>query len=358
MSPGEADWEFQPARLTLARERRGLTKEDLAKACDVTRRTVTDWEAGKVQAPPLELLSEVLGFPHEFFLEELADKVTVERASFRALTSLSARQTKMVLANATIVQALSSWIDRRFETPEVDLPWLDQLVAPERESDPDPVDASESLRGIWGLGASPIRDLTALLESKGVRIFALNGDAREVDAFSLWLNERPTVFLNCDKSAERLRFDLAHELGHLVMHRGVATAGGRRFEVAANAFASAFLMPGRGLMAQVQGVPTLETVLQLKLLWRVSATAMVFRLHQLRLINDWQYRNWMVDLSKRGYRRSEPDGLHPETSALLTQVLRLAREDGLSSNKLAGSLRMPLDDLTGAVSGLTLTAVA
>lgn len=358
MSLGEADREFQPSRLTLARERRGLTKEDLAKACGVTRRTVTDWEAGKVQMPPLEALADATDFPIEFFFEELTDKVTVEHASFRALTSLSARQTKMVLANATIVQALSSWIDHKFETPPVDLPWLDQLVAPERESDPDPFDAAESMRAIWGLGAKPIRDLTALLESKGVRVFALNADAREVDAFSLWLNERPTIFLNCDKSAERLRFDLAHELGHLVMHRGVPTVGARHYEVAANAFASTLLMPSKGLMAQVQGHLTLETVLKLKVIWRVSATAMVFRLHQLKLINDWQYRNWMVDLSKRGYRRTEPDGLHPERSELLSQVMRLAREDGLSNAKLAKSLRMPLEDLTGAVGGLTMTAVA
>lgn len=96
----------------------------------------------------------------------------------------------------------------------------------------------------------------------------------------------------------------------------------------------------------------------LKRFWRVSATAMVFRLHQLSLINDWQYRNWMMDLSKRGYRRMEPDGLHHERSALLSQVMRLAREEGLSSVKLAAMLGMPVEDLTGAVGGLTMTAVA
>src|SRR3546814_6566541 len=44
-------------------------------------------------------------------------------------------------------------------------------------------------------------------------------DTKNVDAFSCWRNGQPFVFLNTFKSAERSRFDAAHELAHLVLHR-------------------------------------------------------------------------------------------------------------------------------------------
>lgn len=53
-----------------------------------------------------------------------------------------------------------------------------------------------------------------LLEAHGVRVLSLTQECREVDAFSLWL-QQPFVFLNTQKSGEHSRFDAAHELGHL-----------------------------------------------------------------------------------------------------------------------------------------------
>ena len=353
--------EFQPSRLTVARERRGFTKADLAEQCDVSRRTVSDWEAGRIQSPPIERIAAVLGFPAAFFEQESTTEITPDRTSFRALTAMSARQVKMVLANAVIVESLTEWIDLNFTTPPVELPSLEELAPTValadglRSQSGSRVGAADSLRAIWSMNGGPIPDLMALLESKGVRIFALAVDVREVDAFSLWLGERPTIFLNTEKSAERLRFDLAHELAHLVMHRGFVTVGNRASELEANAFASELLMPATGLMSQVRAQISFQDVFALKKYWMVSATAMVVRLQQLHLINDWQYRNWMVELSKRGFRRREPDGGHPERSALLGQVMRFAREDGWSTSRLAARLAIPVEDLLGAVRGLTLS---
>ena len=81
--------------------------------------------------------------------------------------------------------------------------------------------------------------MISLLESKGIRTFSLSDEAQEVDACCQWINDRPFIFLNISKSSERCRFDAAHELGHLVMHRhGIIE--GRQMEQEANAFASAF----------------------------------------------------------------------------------------------------------------------
>jgi Zn-dependent peptidase ImmA (M78 family) len=354
-SPGDA---FNPGRLRVARERRGLTKDALAQRCAVTRRTVTDWEGGRVDAPPVDRIAAALDFPRSFFLRDDPDDLPPDAVSFRALTAMSQRQVRKVLANAELVLEFAAWLDERYRTPEVDVPSISDLTVSERESVPSPVDGAAAVRAIWGLGARPIRDMLALLESRGVYVFGLAADEREVDAFSFWQGGRPYVFVNATKSAERVRFDLAHELGHLCLHRGVPTCRNRRFELAANAFAAAFLMPGDGLLPQLTGPPRLADVLTLKAHWRVSALAMIRRLHQLGRLSDWQYRSWLIDFSERGYRTSELDGLPHEQSSLLRQVLALARADGWTLPRISRSLGLPSADLSAALFGLTLAPVA
>ncbi len=349
--------EFNPRRLRVARERRGLTKEALAGRCGVTRRTVTDWEAGKAENPPAEAIAEALGFPVGFFFQGDLDDVGVDAVSFRALTATTKRQVHKVLAAASLISSFSSWMDENFRTPAPDVPGYEVLRPSGSELEPLPVEAAESLRARWGLGVQPVKDMLALLESRGVRIFGLPPEEREVDAFSYWHGARPLIYLNVAKSAERLRFDLAHELGHLCMHRGVTTSRARRFEIDANAFASAFLMPRQGVVAQLPGTVTLDDVFTLKRHWRVSATAMVRRLWQLDRITPWQYRSWTAELSQRGFRASEPDGLPHEQSTLLRKVMVLARKEGWGLEALAGRLGIPVSELSAAVAGLTLTPV-
>jgi Zn-dependent peptidase ImmA (M78 family)/DNA-binding XRE family transcriptional regulator len=350
--------EFNPNRLRLARERRGLTKEALAKLCDVTRRAVTDWESGRVDNPPVARIAHALEFPESFFFGDDLDEVRVDAVSFRALSSMTSRQVSRVLSHASMLRAFSSWIDGRYATPDVDVPSFEELIASFQDAEPSPVDAANSLRRMWSLGARPIPDMLALLESKGVRVLGLPSDDREVDAFSFWHEDRPFVFLNASKSAERLRFDLAHELGHLCIHRDVRTNRNRRYELDANTFASTFLMPADGLIPQLVGSPSLPDVMELKAYWKVSATAMVRRLHQLKRISDWQYRSWMIDLSERGFRTSEPNGVSREQSALLRQVLALAREDGWRTERISKELGIPRRDFTEAFLGLTVTSVS
>lgn len=351
----DASRPFNVQKLRLARERRGLTKEELAELCGVTRRAVSDWEAGRVNNPPIDKICKVLGFPESFFLSEDLEEVPLEAVSFRALTSASQRQIRRVLAQASMIRRFSGWIDNRYETPVTDIPSIEELTASQVEGEPSPVDAADSLRAIWALGHKPISDMMTLLESQGVRIFALSGGDHHIDAFSFWQDDRAFIFLNTVKSAERLRFDLAHELGHLCMHRGTPTNRSRQYELDANTFASAFLIPRQELSTQIIGKLKFDDIFTLKKYWRVSATAMVRRVRQLKYISEWQYRTWMIDLSERGFKTSEPDGISREQSSLLRQVLSLAREDGWGLRRISDELGIPIDDLSSAFEGLTVT---
>ncbi|MFG3123789.1 ImmA/IrrE family metallo-endopeptidase [Streptomyces sp. NPDC048201] len=351
-SQGRLDYpSFNHARLTMARERRGLTKQGLAELCGVTRRTVSAWEAGEVDNPPLGLLSRALDLPESYFQADDAPKIQEEWVTFRALSSMTARQVHRILSISSLGVLLSEWVDKHYGAPTPELPDFSET------SGLTPVAAAEQLRSAWGLHQKPVRNMLTLAERKGIRVFSLPMSDREIDAFAFMYEGRPFAFVNTAKTGERMRFDLAHELGHLVLHQGGKRNRSRAMEQEAHDFASSFLIPADGLFAQIVGRLRLDDVFKLKEYWKVSAVAMVERLYQLEFISEWNRRQWMIDLSQRGYRTSEPGGIHPETSQLFAEVFRLAREDGWTSRRIAEELRDSSRDLDSLVFGLSIAAL-
>jgi Zn-dependent peptidase ImmA (M78 family) len=99
-----------------------------------------------------------------------------------------------------------------------------------------------------------------LLESKGIRVYFIAEDYKNVDAFSVWDENTPLILLNTFKSSERSRFDAAHELGHLVLHKhGVPRS--KKAEQDANSFAAEFLMPRTNILAQAPKIPDFNSLM-------------------------------------------------------------------------------------------------
>jgi Zn-dependent peptidase ImmA (M78 family) len=166
------------------------------------------------------------------------------------------------------------------------------------------------------------------------------------------------VFLNTRKTGERGRFDAAHELGHLTLHCEHRLPGGRDAEAEANAFASSFLMPRAGIMAQRLRGASLERILSAKRKWGVSAMALTYRLHQLGLLLDWQYRRLARDLSQMGYRSAEPDSsMIRESSQLFAKVFEALRAQNMSAAAIAAELNLTPDELNQYVFGLIPVSV-
>jgi Zn-dependent peptidase ImmA (M78 family) len=335
--------------LTLARKRRGYKKTKLAELSKVDLRSITAFEAGEF-APSQQTLARiasVLEFPVGFFYGEDLDEPSLDSGSFRSMTKMTAPQRDMALSQAALGLHFMAWIESRFELPEANLPDLSR--------EPNPEAAAESLRQAWALGALSIRNMIHLLEAKGVRVFSLSVDAREVDAFSMWKGARPFVFLNTYKSTEHSRFDAAHELGHLVLHKH-GPPQGREAEKQANAFASAFLMPRRSVLANAPRLPTYSTLVKLKKVWTTSVSALSYRLHEVGLISDWQYRGLCIEISKRG-RDKEPEEAPREVSLVLPRVLAALHEDGFSRSRIANELCMGSAELEQLMFGLAMTGI-
>jgi Zn-dependent peptidase ImmA (M78 family)/DNA-binding XRE family transcriptional regulator len=341
---------FNPHRLTLARKRRKLTARALADLINVSPVTITRLEKGEnsPEEGTLTALVQALNFPVEFFSGGDVDELAVDAASFRSLSSMTAKERDAALVAGTLAYMFHDWIAARFNLPKADIPHLRGEASPEG--------AAQALREKWGLGLHPVPSMIRLLEAKGVRVFSLCEDTKSVDAFSCWRNDQPFVFLNTYKSAERSRFDAAHELGHLVLHKHGAPQDSRQAENEADQFASAFLMPTEDVTSRIRRVTTIQEVIAAKKRWGVSVGALTYRLNKLGIISEWQNRSFNIEISRRGFRTQEPNGLAPEASVVWPKVLSELWQERISRSHIARQLHLPdseIDQLLFQLLGRT-----
>lgn len=360
---------FNMGRFDLARQRRGLTKRELAHRLEVTDRTVSNWYNNQqVDEKNLEKAAEILDFPINFFYGREVEKIQVESVSFRALTKMTARKRDMAISQTILAEMISDWIDQNFDLPLPNVPDLHELrsdfstatIGSLDETDENdvryyleysyPEACADTVRKAWGLGEQPIPNLIALLESKGIRVFSLTDEAQDVDACCRWTSGRPFIFLNTSRTAERCRFDLAHELGHLVMHKhGIIE--GIHVEQEANAFASAFLMPRRSLLADPLRIPSLKSILSKKVIWQVSAAALTYRYNKLGIITDWNATSIYKQLAQRG-RNNEPNALPHESSLLLDKVFQALAQENFDFSKMTNDLCLNLVEVNNLTFNL------
>lgn len=337
---------FNPARLELAMDRRRLTARALAELAGVTVVSLSQIKTGKQtpQENTVKRIADAVGYPISFFYGEDIDALPAQAVSFRSLSSVTNREKNAAIAAGSIAYLVSDWLHSKYKLPQSSL--VD--AGPER----DPATAARSLRQAWGLGEKPIGNLIKLLEAKGVRVFSLAENTKNVDAFSCWRNDEPFIFLNTFKTTERSRFDAAHELGHLVLHKHGGSNQGPQAELEANAFASSFLMPRADVISEMPRVHTLRQIVAGKKRWGVSAAALTYRLHKIGLITDWQYRSFNIQL-RSDYGSSEPDSMPRETSTMWKMVLDDLWEQRLTRADIAKALSIPHGELENLLFGLT-----
>jgi Zn-dependent peptidase ImmA (M78 family) len=172
-------------------------------------------------------------------------------------------------------------------------------------------------------------------------VLVVEGDFGEADMDGVTLRPagmQPVVVLNRDRAADRKRFSLAHEYGHVVLHPFPYDA----MEKEANEFAAELLMPRDGILPDLRrglSIPRLGT---LKLKWRVAMSALIYRAKTLGAITDQMATSLYKQMSMFGYRTREPKefDIQNEQGKLSTQLVSLHLSDlGYSLEELADGLR-------------------
>lgn len=312
------------ANIRLARLFHGLALEDIATHIGKTRQYVHKIETEQIVPPEtvLEAIAELTQVYPVFFIRAVSASIAEEQCHFRKNFTARAAVKHVALAKGEMFRRLVVGVETHLELPRNTIPQRDVRSLVEIEQ------AAEACRRHWGLGIGPIQNMSRLAENVGAVVTSFKGVSREVDAYSISA-ARPIIVLNPeDASACRLRFDIAHELAHLVLHVGTAT-GDRKTEGEANRFAGAFLLPRSSF---VKEFPRLrgshlnwQGLSEMKLRWRVSKAALLFRAKQLSLISEEQYKTGVIRLNRGGEARVEHEDvlIAKEQAELFTQAIRL-----------------------------------
>ena len=341
---------FNPMRLSIARERRAMSKKGFAEEVGLAPNTIFRYEKGELvpSDETIDRFAEVLKFPVSFFFGSDLDRLRRDNASFRGLASKSAKIMDAALASGTMGYLFDDWVSQKYGRIEPDVPDLGGGIPPHV--------AAQILREHWRLGEKPIENMVHLLEAKGIRVFSLAENTKDVDAFSVWRDDVPYIFLNRFKSAERSRFDAAHELAHLCLdkHGGAAAIHKNSpVEAIANAFAGAFLMPEGDMRSVItSNIFGVDDLLAYKRRWRVSAAALAYRAKELGFINESRSNSLYVEMSRRGWLRAEPEGIAREQSYFWQQIMDDLRKQGITKNDISRETGVPVQEIEALLFGL------
>ena len=338
---------FDGGRLTLARHLSGMRKTELATKIEKSPSAVAAWESGasRPTASNVAQLAICLAVEPGFFSVRALQTSFNSTPHFRSLRSTSQVARDQARGYGQLAVEIMHALERHVELPTQELPSLP--VAVDSTEGDGPERAAQLVRKEWELEYEPIGHLIRLVEKHGVLVVFSPLQVASVDAYSFDSRLRPVIILNPNKrDYYRQRFDVAHELGHLVMHAD-AEPGGQIVEEQANRFAAEFLMPS-GVIGDMLPVamngnawPTLGG---LKEHWGVSIQALLFHARRLGRLSDVSYRNAMTTISTRGWRRDEPGLVKTiEQPSLLARAVEILDQSGMGERLLLDECRVPLE---------------
>jgi len=315
------DKDVNSEMLLLARKSRGLTQEELVERTRISQGHLSKYEIGEHKVPreQLEKIADALGYPKSFFFQAaeirgLGASVLYYRKKHRlgqkklqqieAMVNVLSLQLRQLLSKCEISG------DSEFSQYDIE------------EYNYDAGKIAQRVRAQWRLPMGPVKSVIGAIEKACGVVMKLDFATRDFDGVGLPVQGLgPFFFMNKELSTDRLRFTLAHEIGHVVMHKSKLTAD---MEREANEFAAELLMPKDEIYEELRPF-SLERAARLKLEWKVSIAALGRRARDLDVVSESQYKRFWARLSALGYRMKEPIALpeeKPSVPARLVEVLQ------------------------------------
>lgn len=289
--------------LALAREARGYSQAELSEKSGVSRSNISRFEQESIQMSGdlVNKILSVLKFQESFFR---ADTDVLPPALYRKRDKVAARTVMAIDANINIYQMN---ITRLLHAIQLEAPKIPLLPLSESGS---PEESAKKLRKLWKLPAGKIENLTEVLESHGIITVPVDFDTERVDSRSILIDDKfPVIFYNKKLLGDRLRFTLAYELGHNVMHTRTSLETFSDLSKETNLFAAEFLMPKEDILKDLSENINVESLARLKGKWKVSMHALLYRALDLEVITENQKRYIINQFNTLKIRRREPKEL-------------------------------------------------
>lgn len=309
------------ANIKSARIYRGHSITELAELTGISKQTLSAYENNKRALTPENKmkLMQALDFPIEFFDKGMIAKVNNQTVFFRALKSTIEKDRQSIAESLLYITYVYEVLESYVNFPVFNIPndLLEKYDFKAEDNFNVIEDIAMYLRQFWDIGDRPINNIQDLLERNGIFIIKNYSKNEKIDAFStsIKVNNGSIVhFIDVleTKSQSRINFDIAHELGHIILHKGLKkeqySAYFNKIEKDANRFASAFLMPESNAYDKLCNLIAFKPrfFIPVANYFNVSIQAAVHRAKDLNIIDDYTYSSLYRTISANGWRKHEP----------------------------------------------------
>ena len=337
-------------RLKLARKMAGMSLQDLSDALvnTVTKQALNKYEEGLMNPTNsvFMAIAKALNLKPDYFLR----KRTLElgQVNFRKRTSLSKKDEE------AIIERVRDYVERYQELEDIlgiEQSFVNPLSDFQINCKGDIEAAAKKLRQDWNLGDKPIANIAEMLELKNIKVILINY-IDSIDGFAVFTSTgTPVIVVNeKDKSIERVRFTIVHELAHLLLNLSIIEADDKQVEEWCHYFSTNFLIPGEMLIKMIGGNRTyinISELITIKEYYGISIRAIVYRLKQLGLISDNYYQRWNIYMSKTYGQKKEPGNYkgQEESRGFKQLIGRALSEDIISLSKAASLYNVDIENL-------------
>ena len=330
-------------RLKLARKMLGMSLQDVSDALSnkVTKQALSKYENGEMNPTSAVLLAiaKVFKLKPDYFLKKKS--LEFGQILFRKRTALSKKDEE------AIIEKVRDYVERYLELEDilnVQSIFRNPLERFKIEVKDDVEKAANKIRAEWSLGDNPISNIVEMLELRGIKVILID-DVDTLDGFSVLTSTGiPIIVVNRkDKSLERIRFTIIHELAHILLDLSILAGEQRLEEEWCHFFASCFLIPTHMLVRMIgegnRSYINIKELINVKEYFGISIRAIVHRLKAIGTISDSYYQRWVIYMSKTYGSKNEPGQyLGEEKSKGFDQLINRGLSEGIISLSKASAL--------------------
>lgn len=315
---------FYGENLKNVRELKSLSRKELAQLVGVTEQAIWQYENQKT-VPNFEIFKELEKIfsvkPQFFYSKNFISKISdIEHIAYRSSDREARKKAKIETIYLDFIDYFIDQFERYIE-PSTNLiddlskDFEDQFNRIEPEGKKEVLkEIAKKSRIELGLKDNN-KDLMYKLEMAGIFVIEKQLGSK-IDAYSTWTEDNKAFIIlgNINKTAVRRNFDLAHELGHLLIHRSVdldslSKDEYRQIETEANDFASYFLMPEKNFVEDFKLITKRSnpySYLEMKMKYLVPIASLEYRAYKLGLLTYEENRYFYAYLNRHHLRQHEP----------------------------------------------------